>query len=95
MPICRLPAYSPDCNADEAIGAWVRADVPANTCLGTTAAVQEQVGHFLDGLKSRTAEVKTRCRTTLQALAEVVAPDAAAAQEVLGADQVVLTCASV
>jgi uncharacterized protein (TIGR02271 family) len=44
MPICRLPAYSPDFNADEAIWAWVREDVTANTCLGTKAAVQEQVG---------------------------------------------------
>ncbi len=95
MQICRLPAYSPDFNADEAIWAWVREEVTANTCLGTKAAVQEQVGRFFDGLTSRTAEVKTRCRTKLQALAEVVAPDAAAAQEVLGADHVVLTCASV
>ncbi len=95
MQICRLPAYSPDFNADEAIWAWVREDVTANTCLGTKATVQEKVGHFFDGLKSRTEEVKTRCRTKLQALAEVVAPDAAAAQEVLGADHVVLTGASV
>ncbi len=95
LQICRLPAYSPDFNADEAIWAWVREEVTANTCLGAKAAVQEQVGAFLDGLTSRTAEVKTRCRTKLQALAEVVAPDAAAAQEVLGADHVVLTGASV
>jgi transposase len=95
MQICRLPAYSPDFNADEAIWAWVREEVTANTCLGTTAAVQEQVGHFFDGLKSRTEEVTTRCRTKLQALAAVVAPDAAAAQEVLTADHVVPTCASV
>ena len=95
MQICRLPAYSPDFNADEAIWAWVREEVTANTCLGTKAAVQEKVGAFLDGLTSRTEEVKTRCRTKLQALAEVEAPDAAAAQAVLGADHVVLTCASV
>ena len=95
LQLCRLPAYSPDFNADEAIWAWVREEVTANTCLGTKAAVQEQVGHFFDGLTSRTEEVKTRCRTKLQALAEVVAPDAAAAQEVLGADHVVLTGASV
>ncbi len=80
MRICRLPAYSPDCNADEAIWAWVREDVTTNMCLGTRAAVQEKVGHFFDGLKSRTGEVKTRCRTTLQALVAKVAADAAAAQ---------------
>ncbi len=94
LQLCRLPAYSPDFNADEAIWAWVREEVTANTCLGTKAAVQEQVGRFFDGLTSRTAEVKTRCRTKLQALAEALTPDAAA-QEVLGTDHVVLTCASV
>ena len=92
MQRCRLPAYSPDCTADEAIWARVREDVTANTCLGTKSAVHENVGHFFDGLKSRTEEVKTRCRTKLQALA---AASDAAAQEALGADHVVLTCASV
>jgi transposase len=95
LRLVRLPAYSPDFNPDEAIWAWAREEVTANTCLGTKAAVQEQVGHFLDGLKSRTEEVTTRCRTKLQALAEVLAPDAAAAQEVIRADHVVPTCASV
>ena len=95
LQICRLPAYSPDFNADEAIWAWVREDVTANTCLGTKAAVQEKVGHFFGGLKCRTEEVRTRCRTRLQALAAAAASDAAAAQEEFGADHVVLTCASV
>lgn len=94
MQLCRLPAYSPDFNADEAIWAWVREDVTANTCLGTKSAVQEKVGRFFDGLKSRPAEVKTRCRTKLQALAATAASDAAAQEEVR-ADHVVLTCASV
>jgi len=85
MRVCRLPAYSPDFNADEAIWAWVREEVTANTCLRTTAAVQEQVGHFFAGLTSRTEEVKTRCRTKLQKLAE----------RPVEADHVVLTCASV
>ena len=66
----------------------------ANTCLGTKSAVQEKAGHFFDGLNSRTEEVKTRCRTKLQALA-AAADAAAAAQEAFGADHVVLTCASV
>ncbi len=87
----RLPAYSPDFNADGAIWAWVREGVTANTCLGTKAVVQEQVGHFFDGLKSRSEQVKTRCRTKLQALAAA----ADVAQDVLGPDHVVLTCASV
>jgi transposase len=95
LRVCRLPAYSPDFNADEAIWAWVREEVTANTCLGTKAAVQEQVGHFLAGLKARTEEVKTRCRTKLQALAAALVPDTAAAQVGFGADHVVLTCASV
>ena len=95
LPICRLPADSPDCNADEASWAWVRADVTAKTCLGTRTAVQEQVGHFFDARKSRTEEVQTRCRTRLQALAAAVASDDAAAQKEFGADHVVLTCASV
>ena len=94
MQICRLPAYSPDFNADEAIWAWVREEVTANTCLGAKAAVQEQVAAFLDGLTSRTEEVKTRCRTKLQALAEGLTSDAAA-QEGPAAGHVVLTCASV
>ena len=94
LQICRLPAYSPDFNADEAIWAWVREEVTANTCLGTKAAVQEQVGHFFDGLTSRTEEVKTRCRTKLQALAEALTADAAA-QEGPAVEHVVLTGASV
>jgi transposase len=92
--LCRLPACSPDFNADEAIWAWVREEVTANTCLGTTAAVQEKVGHFFDGLKARTEEVKSRCRTKLQALAAAAMADDAA-QALLATDHVVLTCASV
>ena len=85
MRVCRLPAYSPDFNADEAIWAWVREEVTANTCLGTKAAVQEKVGHFFAGLTSRTEEVKTRCRTKLQKFAAIP----------VEADHVGLTCASV
>ncbi len=53
----RLPAYSPDFNPDEAIWAWAREEVTANTCLGTKAKVQERMAHFFDGLADRTAEV--------------------------------------
>jgi len=68
----RLPAYSPDFNPDEAIWAWAREEVTANTCLGTKAKVQERMAHFFDGLADRTAEVQSRCRRKPQALAETV-----------------------
>lgn len=67
-----LPAYSPDFNADEAIWDWVRDEVTANTCLGNKAKVREKVGQFFRGLAERTAEVKQRCRTILQARAEAL-----------------------
>ncbi len=70
--VLRLPAYSPDFNADEAIWAWAREEVTANTCLGSKDQVQEKMSQFFDGLKARTAEVQSRCRSKLQALAEAV-----------------------
>ena len=70
----RLPAYSPDFNADEAIWGWARDEVTANACLGTGAKVQEKMTHFLDGLKGRTTEVQSRCWTKLQALAGTPKP---------------------
>ena len=42
LRLVRLPAYSPDFNPDEAIWAWVREEVTANTCFGTKAKVQQQ-----------------------------------------------------
>lgn len=74
----RLPGHSPDYNADEQIRGWVREDVTAITCLGTKAAVQEQVGAFFTGPTKRTEEVKRRCRTKLQA--DVVALTAGLAE---------------
>jgi transposase len=70
LRVLRLPAYSPDCTPDEAIWAWAREEVTANPCLGTKAAVQEKMQAFFAGLPARTAEVQSRCRRTLQALAE-------------------------
>jgi transposase len=70
LRLVRLPAYSPDCNADAAIWAWVRAEVTANTCFGTKAKVREKVGEFFRGLTDRPDEVKRRCRTVLQTQAE-------------------------
>jgi transposase len=67
-----LPGYSPDYNADEAIWGWIREDVTANICLGTKGKVRATVGAFLDGLSTRTEEVKQRCRTVLQAQAEAI-----------------------
>ena len=93
LRVLRLPAYSPDFNADEAIWAWVREEVTANTCLGTQAKVQEQVGQFFDGLQARTAEVQRRCRTKLQALAEEVGPTPP--DQAPGAHHVDPTCALV
>ena len=89
----RLPAYSPDFNPDEAIWAWAREEVTANTCLGTKAKVQAKMTQFFAGLKGRTAEAQSRCRRTLQVLAEAHnALDEVSAEL---ATHVVLTCASV
>jgi transposase len=74
LRLVRLPAYSPDFNADEAIWGWVRAEVTANTCFGTAANVRQHVGAFFRGLTNRTDEVKRRCRTVLQSHAEAFAP---------------------
>ena len=68
-----LPAYSPDYNADEAIWDWARAEVTANTCLGTKAAVRERMDAFFASLQQRKEEVKRRCRSLLQAEATALA----------------------
>jgi transposase len=70
LRLVRLPAYSPDFNADEHVWGWVRAEVTANTCFGTKAKVRERVGAFFRGLANRTDEVKRRCRTVLQTQAD-------------------------
>ena len=70
LRLVRLPAYSPDFNADEHVWAWVRAEVTADTCFGTKAKVREKVGAFFRGLTPRTDEVKRRCRTVLQTQAD-------------------------
>ena len=67
-----LPGYSPDFNADEAIGDWAREEITANLCLGTKAVVQEKLGNFFAQLAERTEEVKQRCRTVLQTRAEAL-----------------------
>src|SRR5918995_1184851 len=76
--LVRLRGYSPDFNADEAIGGWVRGEVTANTCFGTATQVREHVGRFFRDLTDRAEEVKRRCRTVLQARAEGLAPVVAA-----------------
>ena len=75
LRLMNLPAYSPDCNADEAIWGWVREEAAGNLCLGTKSRVQERVGNFLAALVSRTDEVKRRCRTVLQSTAEKLLRD--------------------
>jgi transposase len=74
LRLVRLPAYSPDFNPDEAIWGWVREEVTANTCFGTKAKVQQHVGQFFRDIAQRTEEVKRRCRRTLQAQADALAP---------------------
>jgi len=81
LRLIRLPAYSPDFNPDEAIWAWAREEVTANTCLGSKAAVQEQMQRFFAGLPARIAEVQSRCRRTLQALAEALLVPALASHQ--------------
>lgn len=70
--LVRLPAYSPDFNADEHIWAWVREEVTANTCFGTATQVRAHVDPFFAGLAARAQEVKQRCRTDLQSRAEAL-----------------------
>jgi len=76
--LVRLPAYSPDYNADEAIWGWARAEATANTCFGTKAAVRDAVAAFFHSLGDRTAEVQRRCRTTLQVQAAALHEEVAA-----------------
>jgi transposase len=78
LRLVRLPAYSPDFNADEAIWGWIRAEVTANTCFGTKAKVREKVGEFFCGLSTRANEVQRRCRTVLQTQADAFSADVAA-----------------
>jgi len=75
----RLPAYSPDFNADEHIWAWARQEITANTCFGTAAAVRAHVDPFFAGLATRRAEVIQRCRTELQSRADALDVDRVAA----------------
>ena len=70
LRLMNLPGYSPDFNADEAIWGWAREEATGNQCLGSKVKVQERVGRFLAGLKSRRDEVKRRCRTVLQSRAK-------------------------
>jgi transposase len=72
LRLVALPAYSPDFNADEPLWDWIREEVTRNVCLGTKAKVREQVGAFFAKLGERTAEVKSRCRTALQAQADAL-----------------------
>jgi transposase len=72
LRLVRLPAYSPDFNADEHLWGWVREEVTANTCFGTAAKVRAHVEPFFAGLAARADEVKQRCRTGLQTKADAL-----------------------
>ncbi|MHB1415323.1 MAG: transposase [Chloroflexota bacterium] len=74
LRLVALPGYNPDFNADEAIWDWAREEVAANTCLGTKARVEREMGSFFGRLAERTDEVKRRCRTFLQAKADALVP---------------------
>lgn len=63
LRVLRLPAYSPDCNPDEAIWDWACEEVTANTCLGTKAKVQERMARFSAGLPARTPSANSACRS--------------------------------
>jgi transposase len=78
LRLARLPAYSPDFNAAEAIWDWARDEVTANTCFGTAARVRAHLDPFFAGLAARAEEVKRRCRTVLQAKADALDAVAAA-----------------
>ena len=88
-----LPGYSPDFNADEAIWDWAREEVTANTCLGTVAKVEKEIGRFFQGLAERSEEVKRRCRTVLQAEAALLMSETN--NSVSGANNAVPTLVSV
>jgi putative transposase len=72
LRVIRLPAYSPDFNADEHIWGWMREEVTANTCFGTAAKVRAQVDRFFTRLAALRDEVMQRCRTELQTQADAV-----------------------
>jgi len=73
LRLIRLPACSPDYNADEHIWRWVREEAPANTRFGTAAKVRGHVDAFFRKLGVRTAEVRQRWRTNLQSATESLA----------------------
>jgi hypothetical protein len=56
----------------EHVWGWIRAEVTANTCFGTAAAVREHVAPFLAGLAARPEAVRQRCRTALQTKADTL-----------------------
>jgi putative transposase len=76
LSLVALPAYSPDFNPDEAIWAWVREEVTADTCFGTAAKVRDKVDAFFAGLAQRASEVKQRCRRQLQAQTDALVAEA-------------------
>jgi transposase len=72
LRLVRLPAYSPDFNADEHLWGWIREEVTANTCFGTAANVRAHVDPFFAGLAARADEVQRRCQTALQTRADAL-----------------------
>ena len=74
LRLVNLPGYSPDFNADEAVGVG-RERRPLAIWLGQQGGGAERVGKFLAGLAGRKDEVRRRCRTILQSRAETLVRD--------------------
>ncbi len=72
LRLVALPACSPDLDPDEAIWAWVRGEVKADTCFGTAVKAREKVDAFFAGLAERAGEVQHRCRRGTQAQADAL-----------------------
>ena len=70
LRLVNLPGYSPDFNPDEVIWDWVRQEATANQCLGTRAAVREEVDGLFTKPTHRREEVKRHCRTVMQTKAD-------------------------
>ena len=68
----KLPGYSPDSNADEAIWGWAREEAMGDLCLGSRTTVQEKVSQLSTGLTHSREDVRRGCRTVLQSRAETL-----------------------
>jgi hypothetical protein len=68
----RLPAYSPDFNADEHVWGRTREAGTADSCFGTAPTVRAHVDAYIVGCATRHQDVQQRRRTVLQANADAL-----------------------